>query len=775
MPFQVSPGVVTNEIDLTGIIPAVSTTDGALAGVFRWGPLGKVVNIDGEIALRTRFLTPTNFNAETWFTAANFLSYGSNIQVARAGDHTGNTVTLSYVGNATALAIQSNSNILTVGNTANLLVGMVLFSSNNTSLVDALSTSGAPTITAITNSTAVALSENAQANITSISATFRENVIYPAVAQELQDKTINWENQIVINEDEYHNVDGTFHSSVQYVARFGGKAGDSLRVSQCDTPSQYHSNTVIAANAMVNAAASVLVANVGSNTLTLTVAPTDTANATQVTAANTVAGNLKSSLSINDLVQVGNTRLGFQHMKVTALSNVVSTANVFSFTIQVDDEVKLGANVTHTNLDRYWEFFNLVDRAPGTSSYVTQFGNTAAQDELHVVVVDEDGIFTTAPGTVLEVYRNVSRATDAKGVDGGTNYYKDVINHQSQYIWWANDRSQATSNTAQFITSSTATDAMNVDFYGGSDGPDESDVPLATLTFAIDQFASPEDIDISLIMAGKARGDSIGYYTALANYIDDNICQVRKDCVGFYSPDKSLVVNNVGNEASDMVKARNVMRSTSYGVLDSGYKYQYDRYNDIYRWIPLNGDIAGLCARTDQTNDAWWSPAGFKRGQIKNLVRLAYNPRKADRDTLYKAGINPVVSFPGQGTILFGDKTMLAAESAFNRINVRRLFIVLEKAISLAAKQFLFEFNDDFTRAQFKAMVVPYLKDIQGRRGITDFFVKCDAQNNTADVVDRNEFKGQIFIKPARSINYIYLDFVAVRDSVAFSEVVGKV
>ena len=233
-------------------------------------------------------------------------------------------------------------------------------------------------------------------------------------------------------------------------------------------------------------------------------------------------------------------------------------------------------------------------------------------------------------------------------------------------------------------------------------------------------------------------------------------------------------INNFGMEADTLVAWRDAISDSSYAVMDSGYKYQYDRYNDIYRWIPLNGDIAGLCARTDQTNDAWWSPAGFNRGQIKNIIKLAYNPRKAERDILYPNGINPVVAFPGQGTILYGDKTLQAKPSAFDRINVRRLFIVLEKAISRAAKYSLFEFNDSFTRAQFKNLVVPYLRSVQGRRGITDFLVVCDDTNNTPQIIDSNQFVGDIYIKPARSINFIQLNFIAVGTGVQFSEVVGK-
>jgi phage tail sheath protein FI len=314
----------------------------------------------------------------------------------------------------------------------------------------------------------------------------------------------------------------------------------------------------------------------------------------------------------------------------------------------------------------------------------------------------------------------------------------------------------------------------------GSDGLDESNATLPIIGGALDLFVSPEDVDISLVMQGKpiagttvVGGETITNFQ-LANYIIDNICETRKDCIALISPDKSKVLNNVGNEALSLKNWRGAIRNTSYAVLDSGYKYQYDRYNDVYRWIPLNGDIAGLCVRTDNTNDAWWSPAGFNRGNIKNVIKLAWNPRKAERDVLYSNGINPVVTFPGQGTILFGDKTLQAKPSAFDRINVRRLFIVLEKAISVAAKYSLFEFNDAFTRAQFKNLVTPYLRNIQGRRGITDFLVVCDETNNTPQVIDSNQFVGDIYIKPARSINFIQLNFVAVGTGVQFSEVVGK-
>jgi phage tail sheath protein FI len=263
-----------------------------------------------------------------------------------------------------------------------------------------------------------------------------------------------------------------------------------------------------------------------------------------------------------------------------------------------------------------------------------------------------------------------------------------------------------------------------------------------------------------------------------AVHLINNIAEFRKDCVVVLSPERADVVDNAtypGKEVQDIIAYRNTLPSSSYSIIDSGWKYQYDKYNDLYRYVPLNGDVAGTMVRTDNVRDPWYSPAGLNRGQIKNVIRLAFTPNKAERDELYKNGVNPVVSFPGQGTVLFGDKTMLSKPSAFDRINVRRLFIVLEKAISTASKFTLFEFNDEFTRANFVNLVEPFLRDVQGRRGITDFRVVCDETNNTAEVIDRNEFIGDIFIKPARSINFIQLNFVAVRTGVDFSEVVGQV
>jgi len=419
---------------------------------------------------------------------------------------------------------------------------------------------------------------------------------------------------------------------------------------------------------------------------------------------------------------------------------------------------------------KQWKYHDLVGGAPGTSVFTEEKGG--AGDEIHVVVVDEDGDISGTKGTVLEVFDAVSRATDAKTESGESNYWIDVIERQSQWIYAKgayNLAANVTGATSSALSGSLATiDSL----HRGVDSAAEGSIALADVADGYDLFKSAEDIDISLILQGKAIGGTNG--AGLAKYIVDNICESRKDCVLFASPEKGDVVDNIGSELDDIKTFRNDITNSSYAFLDSGYKYQYDKYDDVYRYIPLNGDIAGLAVRSDELRDAWFSPAGYNRGGIKNLVKLAFNPKKAERDGLYQSDINPVVTFPGQGTILFGDKTLLGKPSAFDRINVRRLFIVLEKAISTASKFSLFEFNDAFTRSQFKNLVEPFLRDIQGRRGIVDFRVVCDETNNTGEVIDRNEFIGDIYVKPSRSINFIQLNFVAVRSGVEFSEVVGQ-
>ena len=422
----------------------------------------------------------------------------------------------------------------------------------------------------------------------------------------------------------------------------------------------------------------------------------------------------------------------------------------------------LKVSVADGNTWSGWSYASKFTSAPSTSTYTALAGGS--YDEMHVIVIDEDGVVTGNAGSVLEVFPFVSKASDGKDDSGNSNYYVNVIASQSKYIRWM-DHDAALTNagtTASGKTFANLSSNVTVSLSGGVDGT----VSTANVVSAYDYYDSAESVDISLVVSGPANQTLADSLISMA--------ETRKDCLVFLSPEKADVVNNAGSEATDVVAYRDTLTSSSYAVLDGNWKYQYDKYNDVYRWVPCNGDVAGLCARTDQERDPWFSPGGLNRGILKNVIKLAWNPTKTNRDTLYVKGVNPVVSFQGEGTVLFGDKTMLSKPSAFDRINVRRLFIVLEKAIARAARFSLFEFNDQFTRAQFVNLVEPFLRDVQGRRGITDFRVVCDESNNTGEVIDRNEFVGDIYIKPARSINFIQLNFVAVRTGVSFDEVVGR-
>jgi phage tail sheath protein FI len=438
--------------------------------------------------------------------------------------------------------------------------------------------------------------------------------------------------------------------------------------------------------------------------------------------------------------------------------DVVACANTAGFS----DWIYTTANNDDIDLSTYF------DSAPGTSLYASSVGGSS--DELHIAVIDRTGKISGTVGTVLETFSHVSKAFDAKNDDGSPNYYVTKIFNNSEYIyvaahWWAGWG--ATAVGTDFGTATPNIDRNPSELSGGR----FIAATTANYTSGWDLFASAEQVDVSLLIGGNASEVA----DALQEHIAD-IATSRKDSVAFLSPTRALVVDNPVNTADELVNYRNntLTINSSYAFMDSGWKYQFDKYNNVYRYVPLNGDTAGLCVYTDNVRDPWWSPAGFNRGIIKNVVKLAWNPTKTDRDTIYPAGVNPVVAFPGEGVVLFGDRTMQSKPSAFDRINVRRLFIVLEKAIAVAAKYSLFEFNDEFTRAAFVALVEPFLRDVKGRRGIYDYRVVCDTTNNTPEVIDSNRFIGDIYIKPARSINFIQLNFIAVRTGVEFSEIVGK-
>ena len=426
------------------------------------------------------------------------------------------------------------------------------------------------------------------------------------------------------------------------------------------------------------------------------------------------------------------------------------------------------AGVSTSNYNA-WAFKGEFDEQPGTSDFAKDLGKTSAADELHIAVVDEDGAISGTPNTVLEKFAFVSQGSDVKNADGTSNFYKEVINAQSEWIYWA-DHDTSLTDAGETVASQSGAMTTNTAVLDSSlaGGTDDNAPTVGEIALGYDLFEDAETIDVNLLFAVP---DANGANTIANDLI--SIATARKDCMAFVSPP---LEDSVGASApsTDVLAFANTLTSSSYASCDSGAVYVYDKYNDVYRYIGASGHMAGLCANADNVADAWFSPAGVNRGQLLGITKLAYNPTKAQRDELYKGRVNPIVSFPGQGTMLFGDKTLLSRPSAFDRIHVRRLFIVLEKAIATAAKAQLFEFNDEFTRAQFKNLVEPFLRDVKGRRGITDSLVICDGTNNTGQVIDSNRFVADIFIKPARSINFITLNFIATRTGVEFSEISGQ-
>ena len=541
-----------------------------------------------------------------------------------------------------------------------------------------------------------------------------------------------------------------------WAAREAGTLGNSLKVSLCSNSTAFgpHSQS----GTLVNDSA----AAIGDTTITM-----DDGSLFQV-------GDILEFGDTSNVPSTDGAPSGFFY-KVTSIStNTLTIARFNPQTGQTETGGLRHAIVDNAKVLRHWEYYFNFSAPPTTTDDVSNAGGS--NDEMHIAVIDEDGSISGTAGTILETFEGVSQAHDAKDASGNSNYYPDVIYRDSKFIYWIDHISTLSDGLTKVGTTfdNTVGDAFVISNTSLSGGTDDFVATNAEIATAYEKFLDAENVDIDLLICGPSQTSADATGDTKATAVMD-IATARKDCVAFISPARADVVGvaNAVTQTQNVVSFADGLPSTSYAVIDSGYKYMYDRYNDVYRFVPLNGDTAGLCARTDNIADSHFSPAGYSRGQIRGAVKLAFNPNQSQRDELYKARINPVVSFPGQGTVLFGDKTAQAKPSAFDRINVRRLFITLEKTISIAAKFQLFEFNDEFTRAQFRNLIEPFLRDVQGRRGVTDFSVVCDDTNNTADVIDRNEFRADIFVKPNRSINFIQLNFVATRSGVAFSEVAG--
>jgi len=664
MAFQVSPGVLVTEKDLTNIIPAVSTSAGGIVITAEKGPIDEITTISSEKELVDNFGKPNTNNFEEWFTAANFLGYGNNLKVVRP---------ITGMVNAA-------------------VSGTAILIKNTTDYLDNFSSE----------------------------ASFAANV-------------------------------------GAYAAREAGTLGNSLKISVCSNSTAFGPHSM-SGNLVADASAAI-----GDTTITV-----DDGTLTQV-------GDILEFGDASAVPSADGAPSGVYY-KITGIStHVLTIARFNTATGKTETGGLRHAVVDNAKFLRHWEFYFQFSNAPTTSDDVLAAGGSL--DEMHIVVLDEDGGITGAAGEILETFEGVSQASDGKSSTGSSNFYADVIYNTSNFVYvMDHETTLANAGTAKKgqTFDNLQGDAFAVKTYSLASGTDDFAATNGEIATAYEKFNDAENVDISLLLCGPSQTSADATGDTKATAVMD-IATSRKDCVAFISPARTDVVDvaNAITQTQNVVGFADGLPSTSYAVIDSGYKYMYDRYNDVYRFVPLNGDIAGLCARTDNIADAWFSPGGFNRGQIRGAVKLAFNPNQTQRDELYKSRVNPIVAFPGQGTVLFGDKTAQAKPSAFDRINVRRLFIVLEKAVSTAAKFQLFEFNDEFTRAQFRNLVEPFLRDVQGRRGITDFSVVCDDSNNTGDVIDRNEFRADIFIKPARSINFIQLNFIATRTGVAFSEVAG--
>mgnify|MGYP006076549975 FL=1 len=529
-----------------------------------------------------------------------------------------------------------------------------------------------------------------------------------------------------------------------FAAKYPGALGNSIEVSWA-TAAAYEEKVANVGDIDQNA--------VSNNAVTQTFA--FNSNAVSFEVANTVT---LPTIDVGDVLVVGNPSVGYQELvvstqTVTDIEKIYGTGNT-AVTVAIGSTQAIGFTTRYTLAETGLVNLSIVKKWQHNST----FGKAPSAGHIHIAVIDKDGGITGTPNSIMEAFDNISTTSGAQNAQGATNYYETVIANMSSWVKIA--------NTA-VVGTGTQTENQYERMADGTDASTETTATLSALAFAWDELKNSNEIDIAFVLGGKA--DDAG---VRANYVVSNVADYRRDCVAFLSPSKEAVVDEVktNSKLTNAIDYRNKIQSSSYWFMDSGYKYRYDKFNDKYRWTPLNGDMAGLSSRVD----AWESPAGYRKGIIKNVIKLAFNPSKPQRDQLYTADINPVMSQTGRGIVLFGDKTGLGTDSAFDRLNVRRLFIAVEKSIATAAESFLFEFNDDFTQTQFKNIVDPFLRDIQGRRGIIDYRVISDSTVNTAEVIDQNKFRASIFIKPARSINTIELTFVATRTGVEFDEIVGQ-
>jgi|TARA_B100001093_G_scaffold68483_1_gene58603 hypothetical protein len=741
---QSSPGVVIQERDLTTITTLSTANTGVIAAPFELGPVEEIKDIGSERELVATFGEPNEYNYEYWYTAAQFLSYGGVLKTVRVDS----TNLKNAVNTGTAVKIKNLQDYETT------------YLNGSNSWKWAARTPGAKG-----NSIGIFVTDAGADQIAVVPAPGSGND-HEFVATEALSATSGAAGKV-------------FKYSVLLTV---GSVVGSFVPGTTTTISISGSAQTVNVLAYDSAAGKIEI-GMPSGGITGIIADGQTVTQGSNTAVIGTGG-------IERRVYIVKDKGSIDFAAADSITDTNSTAvAISSVRVEYDEREYLPTQ----------KWVNVAPR-PGTSSYAS--ANGGFRDEMHILVIDVDGKITGNAGTLLERYVGVSKASDAKSSVGETNFYVEVIQQKSEYVYWGEHETglfDVDSGTGTFgLVGTTSFDLLlssagstnypagdttigskgNSTYYyrlingvdyansGGSYTVSQGDV-----TTGYSLLEDPESQTIDFILTGPSGADdaaALAKITALAAIVDE-----RRDCMLFVSPRRGnlIGVSSAATQTDNLISFFDQLPSSSYIVFDSGYKYIYDKYNDVYRYVPCNGDIAGLCLQTTEVAEPWFSPAGFQRGIVRNAIKLAYTPNKTQRDRLYSARINPVVSFPGQGIVLFGDKTAQGFASAFDRINVRRLFLTIERVISGAAKSQLFEQNDETQRGFFLNIVEPYLRDVQGRRGVTDFLVKCDESNNPPESVDRGEFNAEIYVKPTRTINYITLTFVATRTGVAFTEV----
>ena len=750
---QSSPGVVFQERDLTTITTLSTANIGLLAAPFTKGPVEEIVQISNERELADTFGKPNENNYEYWFTAAQYLAYGGTLK----------TVRVSSTNLKNSVADKSGSVDTVLIKNIDAYEGTHETSGSNTFYF------AARTPGSLGDSIGIFMTDAGADQVLVCTA--------PASGNEHE-----------------------FVADAALAAASGGAAGKVFKYSLVLTVASIVGDFTPGTTTTIN---------IGGSNETVNVLAWDPAN--KKLEISLPAGGVTGIIADAQTITQGTNTCdiataGIERKLLVALNK---SSVEFAATDVIQDTNSTNVTVSSVR-DEYTErqylpglnWVNVAGR-PGTSSFSSSAGGH--RDEVHILVLDIDGKITGTTGAVLERFIGLSKASDAKTTIGETNYYGTVLKQRSEYIYWGAHEDSVFNATATPADGNWGLTAASRQFNLIRSANGSTDFPAARttvgspnnatryhrLTSGADYAASggnytvsntdlvtayelgedPESQTVDFILAGPSGGDDSSALAKVTSLV--NIVEERRDCMVFVSPRRANVVGvaNSTTATTNIIDFFNQLPSSSYAVYDSGYKYIYDKYNDVYRYVPCNGDVAGLCLQTTEVAEPWFSPAGFQRGNVRNAIKLAFTPNKSQRDRLYGARVNPIVSFPGQGVVLYGDKTALGFASAFDRINVRRLFLTLERVISGAAKSQLFEQNDESQRSLFLNIVEPYLRDVQGRRGVTDFLVKCDADNNPPEAVDRGEFYAEIFVKPTRTINYITLTFVATRTGVAFTEV----